>query len=171
MQQHPETRAKSLFFEVGTEKLIELSLASFGLYSFYWTYCNWLQIARRGGQVSPIWRTLVSVVYQFDLYRRISKTGEEFGEPTRWKPARLYFLYLLFTLMPIWMLITDHYWGLLANLMTLLPNLLVNQTINKLHDQRMHFFAKNTELSGLNWALIVSAMIAWLTLMTYALVQ
>lgn len=169
MQPHPEQQHKATFFQVGTEKLIELTLATFGLYALFWTYRNWLQLQRRGEAVNPLLRTLLAVVYQYDLYRRIHQRARVENAIPRWSPLRIYLLFLIFTLVPLWLLATDHPWGILLNLMTLLPNLLANQSINQIHDKHLHFFAQNTELSGQNWAAIVAGLVGWLTLLTLAL--
>lgn len=169
MQPHPEQQQKASFFQVGTEKMIELTLATFGLYALFWTYANWQQLQRRGEAVNPLLRTLLAVVYQYDLYRRIHQRARIETLAPRWSPLRIYLLFVVFTLMPLWLLVTDHPWGILLSLMTLLPNLLANQSINQIHDKHLHFYAQNTELSGQNWAAIVIGLVGWLTLLTLAL--
>ncbi|WP_419810271.1 hypothetical protein [Bacterioplanoides sp.] len=168
MQQHKETQEKSLFFQIGTEKLIELSLASFGLYGLYWNYQNWLQIERQNGNVNPLLRTVLSLFFQYDLFRRVYQQSEQDGEKPRWSPARVYLLYVLFNLIPVWLLLTDHPWGGLVFMLTLLPNLLVNQTINLIHDKRLRFFAQNTDLSGTDWGVITVGFVVWLSMMVMA---
>lgn len=169
MQQHRETLEKGLFFQIGTEKLIELSLATFGLYGLIWNYHNWLQIERQNGNVNPFFRTVFSVIYQYDLYRRVHQQSQQDSERTRWSPARIYLLYVLFNLIPVWLLLTDHPWGALVFILTLLPNLLANQAINLIHDKRLHFYAQNTELSGPDWGIIIGGFVAWLTILVLAI--
>lgn len=168
MQQHKETLENGLFFQIGTEKLIELTLATFGLYGLWWNYQNWRQIQRHEAHIQPLLRTLLSVVYQYDLFQRVHQQCQHDKETPRWKPARVYFLYLLFTLIPVWLLVSNHPWGALVFMLTLLPNLLVNQAINLIHDKRMHFYAQNTELNGIDWAIIVIGLVIWLTLLILA---
>ena len=170
MQQHKETQEKSLFFQIGTEKLIELSLASFGLYGLVWNYQNWLQIERQNGNVNPFLRTLFSIIYQYDLYRRVHQQSQQDNEKPRWSPARIYLLYVLFNLIPVWLLLTDHPWGGLVFMLTLLPNLLANQSINLIHDKRLHFFAQNTDLNGADWGVVIVGFVVWLTVMIVAVV-
>jgi|GEM_PF-919984 len=157
------------FYQVATEKFIELTLVTFGLFGFFWTYRNWQIISRREKGIYPLWFTLLSVFYQGGLYRRIASRAALEDELVRWNPARLSAIFIIFTVLPVWMLLTDHPWGILINLMTLLPNLLVNQTINRVHERHMPFFEQNTELSALDWTLIVAGLIGWLTILVLAL--
>ena len=60
-------------------------------------------------------------------------------------------------------------WGILLNLMTLLPNLLDNQSINRVHERHLQFYEQNTEMSGIDWAMIVAGLIGWLTILILAL--
>ena len=162
------------FYQVGTEKFIELTLVTFGLFGFWWTYRHWcainqyLQNEQQPG-VQPLLRTLLSVFYQHDLYKRIAARARVEGEPVRWDPTRLFVLFVVFTLIPLWLLITEHPWGFLVNLITLLPNLLVNQSVNRVNEHHLQFYQQNTEMSGLDWALIVAGLIGWLTLLVLAL--
>jgi len=169
MQKHKETQEKGLFFQIGSEKLIELSLASFGLYGLIWTYQNWQQISRLEPGIKPLVRTLLAVFYQYDLYRRVHQQSQQDEQIPRWKAARVYFLFLVFSLIPAWLLANGHPWGVLVVMLTLLPNLLVNQTINQIHDKRMHFFAQNTELTGIDWGVIIGGLVIWLTILVLAI--
>ncbi len=169
MQDQSGTEQKAAFFQVGTEKLTELTLVTFGLYGFYWTWKNWCVIARQDSSVSPLLYTLLSVWFQRDLYRRVQQRAQVEDEIPRWHADRLFAVFVLFTLVPLWLLLTDHPWGVLLNLMTLLPNMLVNQSINAVHERYMHFYEQNTELSASNWAAIIAGLIGWLTLLILAL--
>ncbi|WP_430462336.1 hypothetical protein ACQUQU_05950 [Thalassolituus sp. LLYu03] len=165
----PDTASGAAFFQVGTEKLIELSLLTFGLYGFWWTWQQWQSLKARGEAVNPWVRTLLSVIWQYDLYRRIATRTRTEDMACRWHALRLHGLFVGFTLVPLWLLATDHPWGLLINLMTLLPNVLVNQSINAINEKYLPFYEQNTELSGRNWAAVVAGVVAWLTLLTLAL--
>lgn len=169
MQAQSNNRPASPFFQVGTEKFIELSLLTFGLYGFWWTWRQWCQIRTSGEAVNPLARTLLSVVWQYDLYQRIASRTRAEEQPLRWSAPRLQLMFVLFTLIPLWLLLTNHPWGLLINLMTLLPNVLANQSINAVHEKYLPFYEQNTELSGRNWAAVVAGVIGWLTLLTLAL--
>lgn len=165
MQEQVELQEKAAFFQVGTEKFIELTLCTFGLYGLYWTYRNWEVLQRRGEAVNPLLRTLLSPLYQYDLYRRVHQRATLENELPRWTPIRLYMLFMAFSLIPAWMLVNENPWGWLLSLLTLLPNALVNMSINAIHDRHIRFFNLNLHLSGLNWAAIVAGMIGWLTLL------
>ena len=169
MQQHKETLEKGLFFQIGSEKLIELSLASFGLYGLLWTYQNWIQIQRQDPTVKPLLRTLLAIIYQLDLYRRVHHQAQADKETPRWSPVRVYVLFVIFNLIPIWLLFTGHPWAFLVIMLTLLPNLLVNQAINQVHDKRMHFFAQNTDLTGFDWGILIGGLVIWMTILVMAI--
>ena len=169
MQQHKETLEKGLFFQIGTEKLIELSLATFGLYGLVWSYQNWVQLKRQDPSIRPLLRTLLAIVYQLDLYQRVHKQSQADRESARWSPIRVYILFVIFNLIPIWLLVTGHPWGFLVIMLTLLPNLLVNQAINRIHDKRIHFYAQNTELDGLDWGVLIAGIVIWLTILVMAI--
>ncbi|MCA6065219.1 hypothetical protein [Thalassolituus marinus] len=157
------------FYQVGTEKFIELSLVTFGVYGIYWTWANWKAIQQAGEPVNPLLRTLFAVFWQFSLYQRIAvRAGTEDMGP-RWKPVRLFVLFAAFSVLPIWMLITAHPWAALAGLLTLLPNVLVNQSINAINEKYLPFYEQNTELSASNWTAVVAGVVGWLTLLTLAL--
>ena len=169
MPDQDSSQTRTAFFQVGTEKLTELSLVTFGLYGFYWTWRNWQQISRHEAGIRPLLRTLLSFVFQYGLYRRIAARARLENETPRWLPERLFGLFLVFTLIPLWLLLTNHPWGILLNLLTLLPNMLANQSINAVHEKFLPFYEQNTELSGSNWAAIVTGLIGWLTLLILAL--
>ena len=169
MQQHKETLEKGLFFQIGTEKLIELSLVTFGLYGLVWSYQNWVQLKRQDPSIRPLLRTLLAIVYQLDLYQRVHKQSQADRESARWSPIRVYILFVIFNLIPIWLLVTGHPWGFLVIMLTLLPNLLVNQAINRIHDKRIHFYAQNTELDGLDWGVLIAGIVIWLTILVMAI--
>jgi len=122
-------------------------------------------LQRRGEAVNPLLRTLFSPLYQYDLYRRVHQRATLENELPRWTPIRLYMLFMAFSLIPAWMLVNENPWGWLLSLLTLLPNALVNMSINAIHDRHIRFFNLNLHLSGLNWAAIVAGMIGWLTLL------
>ena len=169
MQQHKETLEKGLFFQIGTEKLIELSLVTFGLYGLVWSYQNWVQLKRQDPSIRPLLRTLLAIVYQLDLYQRVHKQSQADRESARWSPIRVYILFVIFNLIPIWLLVTGHPRGFLVIMLTLLPNLLVNQAINRIHDKRIHFYAQNTELDGLDWGVLIAGIVIWLTILVMAI--
>ena len=169
MARHKETKEQALFFQIGSEKLIELSLATFGLFGLFWTYSHWRQIASRGEDISPLLRTLCFPVTQLNLYQRVHARATTDDAAPRWHPQRVFVLHLIFVLLPLYMVATDHSWGALTFMLTLLPNLLVNQTVNRLHDLHLHYFAKNTDLDAIDWTVLIAGLIGWLTLLAYAL--
>lgn len=169
MQEQAPARQDAAFYPVGTEKFIQLTLFSFGLYAFWWTFKQWQTLQQKGEDVNPLARTVLSVIWQYDLYQRIASRARTERQAHSWKPVRLHVMFVAFTLIPLWLLATDHPWGLLINMMTLLPNLLASQTIDAINEKYLPLYAQNTELSGGSWAVIVAGIIGWLTLLTLAL--
>lgn len=169
MQQHKEALEKGLFFQIGTEKLIELSLATFGLYGLVWSYRNWVQLKRQDSTIHPLLRTVLAIFYQLELYQRVHKQSHADRESARWSPVRVYILFVIFNLIPLWLLLTGHPWGFLVIMLTLLPNLLVNQAINRVHDKRMRFYAQNTKLNGVDWGVLIAGIVIWLTILVKAI--
>ena len=59
------------YFTASTDKLILLSLCSFGTYAWYWFYKNWQAIKEANINCSPFWRALLSPFFAFSLFRYI----------------------------------------------------------------------------------------------------
>ena len=60
------------FFEVGLPKLAVMSICTFSLYQLYWFYQHWKRIAaRERGAISPVARTIFSVVFCYPCFARI----------------------------------------------------------------------------------------------------
>ncbi|GGY43251.1 hypothetical protein GCM10011297_15010 [Bacterioplanes sanyensis] len=168
MQQHQEVEDKALFFPIGTEKFIELSLATFGLYNLYWSWCHWHQVQRRGG-ANPWLMMAIWPLSQWWLYQRVYRQAVDDGDQPRWQPLRAYLLFILPLLLSLWFVATGDRDGWFLALLLTLPNAQVNLTINRLHDSRLHFFVQNTDLTAVEWAILIAGMIAWVSLMVFAL--
>jgi hypothetical protein len=66
------------FFAVSTTKLVVMSLSTFGLYQIYWFYRHWQYVRRRErASISPVWRSLLGVLFCYPLVRRIERFGKE----------------------------------------------------------------------------------------------
>jgi len=65
------------FFPVSEGKLITLYVLSFGLYGVYWFYKNWkLQQPRMDKKISPVLRSVFSILFTHSLFRIIDKSAE-----------------------------------------------------------------------------------------------
>ena len=168
MQQHLEAQEKALFFPIGTEKFIELSLATFGLYNLYWSWSNWRQISRYD-DINPIRAMLLWPFSQWQLYQRIHRQAVADGDSPRWQPWRAYWLFILPLLLSLWFMASGHLSGGFLALLLTLPNAQINLTINRLHDRRLHFYAQNTDLTAIEWGILIIGMVSWLSLMIVAL--
>lgn len=57
------------FFVVSPLKLVIMSVCTFGLYDIYWIYRQWQAVdATRTEKISPLWRTVFSIYYIFQLF-------------------------------------------------------------------------------------------------------
>ncbi|ASP40058.1 hypothetical protein CHH28_15860 [Bacterioplanes sanyensis] len=168
MQLHPEVQEKALFYPIGTEKFVELSLATFGLYNLYWSWANWRQISQPNAFM-PWFKLLIWPISQWQLYQRIYRQAVEDGEQPRWQPLRAYLLFILSLLFSIWFVASGDSHGWFLALLATLPNAQANLTVNRLHDSRLHFYAQNTDLTALEWGILVVGMVAWVSLMALAL--
>lgn len=168
-------------YAISSEKLVELSLATFGLFTIIWSYQQWYQIYN-----GKPYRTLRSILMvtclpfsQGLLYHRIAgiARSEQIKQPQaihapqsikiNWSPTRLHALFAGFLLMPVWLIGNGHWWGALSILMTLLPNMVVNQTVNKWHRKHNKQFGLNQDLSALGWMTVVMGIVTWTTLLVY----
>ncbi len=60
------------FFTASTQKLVLMSICTFGMYEFYWFYKNWVLIkARTGEGLMPFWRAFFSPIWAYSCFREI----------------------------------------------------------------------------------------------------
>lgn len=128
------TRHAAPLFAVPVHKFVLLTLCTFGGYQFYWTYVNWIRIARREGLVvSPFWRTALAGLWNFELLPNISRAAEAERVVVSWHPTTLAVLYLITNI--AWQLPDPWSWlGLLAPL----PLVPVVATVAALPSSRGH---------------------------------
>ena len=86
----PGTRQRggpATFFAVSPVKLVVMSIATFGLYEFFWFYMNWQRIKRRGmSDISPFWRTFFGF-YCYLLFKTVENTAERADVRVGFSPA------------------------------------------------------------------------------------
>lgn len=153
-------------YPVTTAKFVLLSISTFGLYELVWAYENWLRIngrLRAGRRVSPIWRTLLSQIYHFSLFRGIRDFGLSNGVDAWWNP---YLLGLVFLVCPSLGKLPDQ-WGMLtlaASILALIPVQRTAQQINGLYAGSVTE-VRNRSLSAINVIALLIGVIIWTVLL------
>ena len=91
-----ETMPNIDFFTRSTPLFILLFLASGGIYGTYWLYKNW-QAVRNAADVkfSPLWRTLLSIVYLWPLFKIMTVLAKSHGFKPRYSGGVLAAGYIL----------------------------------------------------------------------------
>lgn len=147
----PAPRERSpgaMWFAVGPAKLTVMSLATLGLYQFYWFYRQWRRVRDAGEDVWPLPRSLFGVLFCYPLFRRIADSARGMGVPAA-GPGVLAAAYILLCLssqlpMPF---------GLLP-LLSVLPLASVQRAANAVVLRELPDEAPNTRLTPANWAAV-----------------
>jgi len=145
-----------LFFPITTNKLIIMSICTFGIYEIYWFYRNWKFLKKKKSfNISPFWRALFSVFFCYSLFKNIKKYANENGMQKTFTPGGLATAYILIF---ITYKLPDPTW--LISTFTFIPLLTTQKTINILnHDQSEKVI--NKKFSGWNIFGIVVGIIWW----------
>lgn len=87
---------RSPLFAVPVHKFVLVSLCTFGIYQYYWLYVTWVRLKQRDRLgVSPLWRTVFSGIWNFELFPLLRRTAEAEGKTVAWSGAALAFLHLV----------------------------------------------------------------------------
>lgn len=139
------------YFGVGILKLAVLSLCSFGIYDLFWSYCQWKEERNRTGEsLSPFWRAVFAPIWGFSLFERIHRRSMSNRLAAFWSPNALAIAFLALNV--TWRL-PDPYW--LISLLTFLPIIPVQRTINALNTEAAPETDRNDRFSGLNIVLLI----------------
>jgi len=79
------------FLYISLKRLTILGIMTFGVYSWYWSYCNWRHIKLRdSSRISPFWRTWFYILFIRSLFVEI-KNDEAYnnGLLPRFSPTML----------------------------------------------------------------------------------
>ncbi len=145
------TRGLFPFFPVATDKLIVLSICTFGIYELYWAYKNWQRIQAASGEtLSPFWRALFAPLWSFSLFGRIRDRVTQGGTPADWPPPFLAICYLLLT--ALWRL-PDPWW--LISFASFLPLIPVQQATQRFNEQHNASEDLNSDYTGKDVAVII----------------
>jgi hypothetical protein len=160
----PAAAGEPTFFAVGLLKLSIMSVVTFGLYEFYWSYRNWKQASRLSGEKlnAPI-RAVFYPLTSYFLFRRIDDYGAK--RRTRLPMGAGTLAFFLFVLNALWRL-PDPYW--LVSFASFLPLLAVQATVNEINREVAPGSDPNTRFRAWN---IVAAVLggAWVALVLIGL--
>lgn len=146
------------YFPVSPAKFVVMSLASFGIYGFYWLYQNWaLERAHSGEDLSPFWRTFFSVIWIHSLLERVRQAAGAAQMPPAWTPGATTAAYLIISCS---LFLPDPYW--LASLLVVVPLLPVQRTVNALNAAVAPEVPRNDAYTGKNVVLILVGLIFFL---------
>lgn len=89
LEQDPLCRAE--YFTVSVPRFLTYSLASFGLWPFYWVYRNWRAISKAGykKKFSPLVRTVFFYATAYSLLQKILVGAKRLGYSGHYNPSLL----------------------------------------------------------------------------------
>lgn len=139
-------------------KLLVMSLCTFGLYHVYWFYRNWKlrNELRRRGVLAPL-RAIFAPIFAYSLFEDVDVEVRRWGVTPGWNAAALAIAYFLLNIVTR---LADSLW--LIGLLSVLPILAVQRTINEANARSTHPAPVNAAYSGLNIAGMVLGGIALL---------
>jgi hypothetical protein len=133
------------------------------MYELFWCYRQWKQERDRTGEsLSPFWRAFFALIWAFSLFERIHRRAMSNRVAADWSPNALAIGFLALTVS--WRL-PDPYW--LVSVLTFLPLVPVQRTINALNTAAAPEADRNVRFSRPNLALLVFGG-AFLALAFYA---
>ena len=146
-----------VFFPVSPNKLVIMSICTFGLYELYWFYRNWKFLKeKRGLNISPFARAWFSIIFCYDLFAKIKSYAKINIIEVKFNPAGIAATYILLSVM--WIL-PDPGW--LISVFTFAPLLTIQKVINKLNGTHLEKVMDRT-YTPLNITGIIIGGILWL---------
>jgi hypothetical protein len=136
---------------MSVSKLLVMSLCTFGLYHIYWFYRNWKlrNELRRRGITAPL-RAIFAPIFAYSLFEDVDVEVRRWGVTPGWSAAAMAIAYFLLNVAtrlpnPLW----------LIGLLSFLPLLAVQRTINEANARSTHPAPVNATYSGVNIAGLV----------------
>lgn len=114
-EQHPVLPHSSVEEQnlISTDKFLVLSIATMGLYTFWWSYKAWRFFQQKDQlDISPVLRAIFGIFFLIPLYKRILHYAREKGYQEHYSPVQLFVFGLAFDLLG---LLPDPFW-LLSNI-------------------------------------------------------
>jgi hypothetical protein len=94
-EQPVATADEAAFYVVSRRKMVILSIATMGMYGFYWFYKNWDQYRNHGSasedareSIWPIPRAIFSVFFVHSLFRKVKAAGMDSPKVAAWNDNR-----------------------------------------------------------------------------------
>ena len=144
---------EAYFFTAATFKLVVMSLVTFGLYSPYWFYKNWVLIKARTGQnILPFWRAFFSVLFAYSCFRQVRDAARQHNIPESLPIAALAVAFFLLSTQ--WIIFESYWWLSYFGVAVIIP---VNSLAVRINEQLKPDFENNGKFTGMNWAGIVVA--------------
>lgn len=109
---HTVTTSDAAFFDVGTTKLVLMTVSTFGMYELYWLYKNWsVEQELSGDSLSPFWRAFFAPIFIYALAARVRDRAISMDLPSTLQPALIAVAFILLTLAarapdPFWLIAT-----------------------------------------------------------------
>lgn len=139
--------ANSHYFSVSTNKLIIMSICTFGIYEIYWFYKNWKHIKEvESSKIMPFWRAIFAPLWIYYLYKDIKEKSDTMNLNAELSPGVLAIIYLALSVaakMP------DPYWLIsLISFTVLIP---ANNILTMINHRAVENFQQNESFKGWNW--------------------
>jgi len=148
------------FFPVSSSKFLWMSILSL-VYPYYWIYKTWERINARSDEwakVSPFWRTVFCLFFNFNLYSRIREYHLEKGGSVSWSAGWLASLFFVLesmgSRMP-WPVYLVGFLSFLPIIPVLNTTLEANKRVQSLEDG-------NSTFSAANVAWIFVGLVIWI---------
>jgi hypothetical protein len=156
----PSQSTQPRYFSVSPAKFVVMSLASFGIYGFYWFYRNWvLERAHTNEDLSPFWRTFFAPLWIYSLLRRMRDAAGGAQVAPAWRAEISAVAYIVIT---CGLFLPDPYW--LVSLLVVVPLVPVQRTVNALNAVVAPATSRNDAYSGKNLVLIIVGLIFYVLL-------
>lgn len=144
-------------FYIPDKKLILACLLSFGFYELYWFYHNWKAIRDQEQiRISPVWRSVFSVLFCYNFFKRILKTATSRGFQSSYSAGALTLLYIVLTLL----FKLPAPWDQLE-ILTFIPLVMINPAIRYLNQAGNSAWVANHRFNKMEIFWIVSGMLFW----------
>ena len=149
-------------FAVSVGKFAVMSLCTFGFYELYWAYKHWDAVRRREQEsLSPFWRAFFAPLWGFSLLPRLRQLTAVYRVPATWSGSGLALAYFL---IHIAYRLPDPLW--LISLLSFLPLLVVQRSVNELNRAVAPEAPRNDSYSGLNVVgIVLGGMIVLLAIL------
>jgi hypothetical protein len=93
-------KSPPVFFPVSTDKLVTMSIVTFGFYEVYWAYKNWQLIKSRDeSKIQPIWRAIFLLLFFYPLINKVKTVANSNGVSTNYSPILITIIWVFLIIM------------------------------------------------------------------------